>query len=453
MTCVLTAAPIPHKHMSIHKLGIYPIAAFLIISILALSGSVSFATLNSVGIVMIIGLLVMQFRLDYRHPAVVFAAPWAVILALASVDLSLFARPLSLTTSYMLLAGVFLAFFTASLRMTPPRQDDASACPTTLVSTGRLHNCVMAGLAGFIALSALQIAISGYVPLIRGVMTGYSYYLTWGLSGVTGFYFAFGNTTATLAFIAWLLMKRRAYLLITLGIIVFYIMLVSRYNVICILVQCFAVFIVLRRRFRLTTVAGTVAALLFLFGLAGEWRSGDIKELAQVRNEYQWVPTAVVWFYSYSYFSVLNLDNAVTSPETPFYDGSAFTDILPNVLRPEYDHPDFLEIPIFNVATAYSPLYIDVGLWGALLIVAVMMGCSAKAFRGASQHPTLCNVGIYAVLYFAAMISFFISAWGYLPVMFQIPLFVIADRLVSTRLRLASLTSAPPQHEPDPYHA
>jgi hypothetical protein len=290
------------------------------------------------------------------------------------------------------------------------------------------------------------------VPLIRGITEGYSYYLTWGISGLTGFYYAFGNATATLAFIAWLLLGRRIYIFVTLTIMFCYILVVSRYTVICIGVQCFAIFIVLRRRFSLMTVASTVAVLLFIFGLAGEWRSGDIKELAQVREEYQWVPAAIVWFYSYSYFGVMNLDNAVTSPETPFYDGSAFTDILPNILRPAYEHPNFLEIPIFNVATAYSPLYIDVGLGGALMLIALIMGLSAKAFGGATQRPTLCTIGIYAVLYFAAMISFFYNAWGYLPVMFQIPLFLLYDRLAACRLSPVRL-SAPPEQEPDPQPA
>lgn len=441
------------KRMHAHRLALCPLAAFFIVSILALGGTISFAALNGIGIVLIAIILLLQFRLDYRHPAVVFAAPWVVILLLASIDLSYFARPISLTTSYMLLAGVFLAFTVAALRMGSPPPSATGTPPASVISSGRLHTCVLGALAGFVGLTLLQIALSGYVPLIRGITSGYSYYLTWGVSGLTGFYYAFGNATATLAFIAWLFLGRRMYLIITLGIVACYIMLVSRYNVICVLVQCFAVFIVLRRRFAITTVASTLAALLFLFGLAGEWRSGDIKELAQVREEHRWVPAAVVWFYSYSYFSVLNLDNAVSAPETPFYDGSAFTDILPNILRPQYTHPNFLEIPIFNVATAYSPLYVDVGLGGALLVVTLIMALSARAFGSVCQRPSLCNIGIYSVLYFAAMISFFYNAWGYLPVMFQIPLFVIADRLVSARLRPASLASAAPEQEPQPHPA
>jgi hypothetical protein len=438
--------------MYAQRICFLPFAAFLLLTLLAAGGGISFAALSTFGLVAIVLLLMFQFRLDYRHPAVVFAAPWVIVLLFASVELSEFARPISLLTGYMLLSGVLLAFTVAGLRI-GPAVVPAPLPVSSIIITGQLQTIVLVAFGLFVTLSGVQVALSGYVPLLRGLMTGYSYYLTWGISGLTGFYFAFGNATATVAFIGWILTGRRTYLLISFAIVLCYVMVVSRYNVICILVQCFAAYIILRRRFSVVTVAGAIVALLFLFGVVGEWRSGNIKELAQVKEHYQWVPTAAIWFYSYSYFSVLNLDNAVTSPRTPFYDGSSFTDILPNILRPDYEHPDFLEIPIFNVATAYSPLYIDIGLVGALTSITVIMALSAAAFRNVQRRPTLGSVGIYAVLYFAAMISFFYNAWGYLPVMFQLPLFYAFERLMTRRMTHADaavlpLSLAVTEHEP-----
>jgi oligosaccharide repeat unit polymerase len=172
-----------------------------------------------------------------------------------------------------------------------------------------------------------------------------------------------------------------------------------------------------------------------LFSVAGNLRSGDIREIAGIKDEYQDLPDGAIWIYGYSYFNVLNLDNVVTNPRLPVYDGSAVLSLLPSFLRPEISHIDEeIELEQFTAYSYVAPIYADVGLWGTVLFTCAIIWWTVRSYQQALRDRSFYSISKYSVLLFCALFSFFVNFWFYLPIISEIPILALMARYVlSTR--------------------
>jgi oligosaccharide repeat unit polymerase len=357
-------------------------------------------------------------RFDYLNPLLAFLFPWLAIAFFGRLELSRFARPLSSKTyevfwaiNLSALAAYYVAARKRPLRSARPRKE--------AVSVEKFS--VLVGL--FAVLTIFNVAAAGYVPLIRGILTGDTAYLDFGIHGIFGFYNAFANALGVLSFFAFLQTGRKKYLVVCLIICLAFVLFVTRQNVLSMLVQCTVVYCFVRGRISRVKLAAGAAFMLLLFSVAGTLRSGDIKQIAGIKDEYQGLPDGVIWIYAYSYFNVLNLDNVVTNPRLPVYDGSAILSLLPSFLRPETSHIDEeIELEEFNAYSYVAPIYADVGMWGAVLFTCGVMWWSVRSYQQALQDGSFYSISKYSVLFFCALFSFFVNFWFYLPIIFEIPI-------------------------------
>jgi oligosaccharide repeat unit polymerase len=336
----------------------------------------------------------------------------------STLELSEYARPLSGKT-YAVVWGIefiaFVAYYLAAQKKVPrPRESKNET-----VNLKRLS----ALFALYVLLSVFNVVAAGYVPLIQGILTGDTRYLDFGIHGIFGFYNAFANALGLLSYFAYLQTGRKLYLSYCLFICLVFALFVTRQNIVAMLVSCAVLHSLVRGRINWRKLAAGAVLLLLAFSVAGQLRSGSIKEIAGIKDEYQYLPDPVIWIYAYSYFNVLNLDTIVVNPRVPFYDGSSLVDLVPSFMRPAIAHEGYdIDVAQLNVFSYVAPIYQDIGFWGTIVFTCVVIWWSVNSYQHALQNGSFYSVSKYSVLFYCALFSFFVNYWFYLPVIFEIPI-------------------------------
>jgi oligosaccharide repeat unit polymerase len=367
--------------------------------------------------------VVFVYKLDYLHPAVVYLVPWLTILFFSTIPISHYAHSLELSTGRVLLVAM-LAWLaaTAGAPAVSAADDEPVREKQQLEVRNGFGAAVLLAFVILYALAALNVAVAGYVPLLSLIQTGDSGYMFFGIPSVYGAFLGYANALACLAFYAYLRGGRRIYLGLFLSILVLHLAFVTRQNIITLLVEVLVIRCLTIRRTSRTAILVVVVLGLVGFSVLGELRSGDIKATIGVEPDFMWVPTSLIWLYAYSYFNVLNLNNAIAQSGAPFFDGGMWQSLLPSVLRPDvdYDPNTYLELQTMNVSSYIYPVYMDVGPVGVVIFTALFGLATTVAYLRALRRRRFIDIATYACLFSCALLSFFSNFWLYLPVMCQL---------------------------------
>lgn len=359
-------------------------------------------------------------RLDYLDPVVGYLCPWLLILLFSVTKLSRFAIAIHRSTYSLVLASMVCAILVGGLtRKTKVSNERQWLRPKKTRWNARTFFRTIDLF--FIAFTIFNIAAAGYIPLIRGIATGDTGYLEFGIHGVYGFYLAMANALAIIYFILYLRTGSRPYLYRYLGILFVFVLFISRQNVISAAVESLIAYSLVRGKVSLKKIAIGLVVSGILFSIVGNFRSGSIREVAGIDED--WVPSPLVWLYAYSYFNIANVDNLITHSNAPYYNGSSFNQLLPSVLRPESDPEDYyryLLLMNFNAASYMFPVYDDIGEAGVLALTLIAIYLTSKRYEKINRPSSISQVGTYSVLYFCASFSFFFNFWFFLPVIFQL---------------------------------
>jgi oligosaccharide repeat unit polymerase len=401
-----------------------------------------------VAVALIVGVSVTYLcivkRFDYLDPLVGFMIPWIVILLFSVTRLSYFAITIHRPTYYLIVTALCGALFVAGSPKTnipTLRRWHAPSASTTNPS----HVFRSLDIA-FISLTLFNVAAAGYVPLLRGLMTGDTGYIDFGIHGVYGFYLASANALAIICLIIFLRTGKRPYLIRYCTIIIILVFLVSRQNIISVGVESLVAYSLVRQRIKWKTLLAGLALGGILFSVMGSFRSGDIRKIAGIDSEYSWVPEPVIWLYAYSYFNIANLDNLVTESDAPYYNASSISVLIPSFIRPGYESYNmgsYILVSNLNVSSYIFPVYQDVGQAGVLVLTVVAMWLTARQYRAARKAYSIGQIGTYSVLYFCASFSFFVNFWFYLPIIFQVVVFAALGNISEVACLSASKKRQP----------
>lgn len=369
------------------------------------------------------------FRTDYLNPLFAFCWPWLVVLSLVGLDMSELTRPISSDTVLLLLIGLGAAIAAGTI-VPSGRESVTTARPP--VDETRAWAALIRFFGVYLILLVVQIAVAGFVPLIRGIQTGTTGYMEFGIHSINGFFNALSCAIAAVSFYLYCVTGIRKFAYMTTTIFVFFLILVTRQNAITIVFECCVIYFVTVRRIRVSRLTAGFAVLLIVFGLIGDFRSGDIRTIARITPTFDFVPTALIWPYAYMYFNVLNLDNALADPGYPYLDGSGFALLIPSVLRPNSDHTVPLEVGSFTVSSFYPGLVLDIGFSGVLIFLLLIFLISSTAYNRATRHKSMIWTCCFSTLYFASIFSFFDNMWVYLPVIGQIPIVIALGKLIGS---------------------
>lgn len=362
----------------------------------------------------IVGILFMVYSFDITNAWVAFAVPWFMILIFGTLGISEYSRDVTPRTVTVVVSLIVIAAaFIPPVRLPLALEHGVDG----IASPARFRALVSV----FLSLAILNIAVAGYAPLIRLLLTGDSGYMDFGIKGLYGFFNAFSNALGITAFYLWMTEREKIYRNVFFFVIGVFLLFMTRQNIISLLVESFVVFNLIRKRVTTTRIVIMVSITLFMFGVLGDLRVGkDITDLAKITDEYKWVPKAGIWMYAYFYFNLLNLDNVVNAGP-PYMDFSSFSQIIPSFLRPASNHTeDLLEVSQFTVGSFVTPLYRDLGIIGLwILFFCFCQGLEAYRKRVRGERNFVAITG-YSVMYFCFMFSFFENFFFYLPVIFQL---------------------------------
>lgn len=400
-------------------------------------------------ILVIAAYLVFARKLDYTDTYVVFAVPWMMIVGFSVVQISGYSKDIHKVTYQMVFAALFTGLLACGYRKS--RLDPAVNWLKPRRSIIRARYCLAALDIGLVAFTALNIAIAGYVPLVRGFLTGDTGYLDFGVHGLYGFYLAFANALAIFYILLFFRTKRKVFLLRYAMVLVIFVLLVTRQNLMSVAVETVAVYSIVRKKISWRSILIVLLAGAVSLSLLGIMRSGNIKEIANIKAQYMWIPNPIIWIYCYSYFNIANVDNLVRFSNAPYFNGSSVANLLPSFLRPDYNMGDFLQSIYFNASSYLYPIYQDLGILGVIALTFLALRITTRWHQRVYAKTSLFSVGTFAVLYFCAAFSFFVNFWFYLPVIFQIVFFKLLSNLQERafneyppRRAMQLLTEGPP---------
>lgn len=398
-------------------------AAVLVTALLVVKSSV---VAVSIFLVCVLLYLAVVKRFDYLDPLVGFLIPWLTIAVFSIFKISSFAVDIHRSTYLLLMTAVLGAIFAAGGRTRRVEGEGLGAPPgAPRRNIGRIFLAID---VVFLSLTALNIAVAGYVPLLRGLATGDTGYLDFGIHGVYGFYLALANALAILNLIVYLRTGKLIHLF-RFGFILFlFLLLVTRQNLISVFVESIIAYCLIRGRIKWRFILANIVLAGVGFSVIGSFRSGNIKELAAIEQDAEWIPDPVIWLYAYSYFNIANVDKLIRDSNAPYYNASSLSFLIPSFLRPKFEMDTYLLVPLFNVSSYMYPVYADVGTLGVLALTVLALGYTARRYRTLGSNPTASEVGTYCVLYFCASFSFFYNFWFFLPVIFQIVFFKLLGR-------------------------
>lgn len=368
------------------------------------------------------------YRFEVSNAWVGFAIPWMLILLFSVLDISEFSRPIQLKT-----VAIICCLLTMSAVLIGPSRP---ACLNReyIADAHQFRFAVALGI--FSALAVLNVFLAGYVPLISAVLTGDSGYMNFGIKGIYGFFNAYSNALGVTSFYLWKKRGGRIYKITYFSVLLVFLLFMTRQNIISLLVESFIVYNYAIRRISSSRIFLFGLLVLFAFGLIGDLRVGtsSITELAKIKSEYLWLPTSFVWLFSYFYFNVLNLDNAIAATPVPNFDFTSFAQLIPSFLRPEGTYSsDMLEVSNFTVGSFVLPIVRDVGVMGLLFLFLFFCLLLTYYKRRMEKVGGYGAITSYAVVYFCFLFSFFDNFWFYLPVIFQLAFIFMLDKLLFMR--------------------
>ncbi len=385
----------------------------------------------------LIALLFLPRSGNYLAPQFCYAVPWLAILINSNLDISDIHHVVSFKTTTLIVVALCIYLLTSSLLKV---RTEKAAVAADDEPVSRRKCLLLFGL--FALLVAVNVAYSGYVPLLNIIAGSNADYLDFGIKSMYGFFNAFANVIGLLFFYGYLVNRRRLFLVLYFAVLLTFVFLVSRQNILSLLIESLVVYSLIRGKISMKKLVAVVVMAMIGFSVIGAVRSGDIKKAAQIKEQYLWIPAPFIWGFAYSSFNVLNIDNLVRTPGVPYYDNSSLDPLIPSVFRSERegDPTSFLEALNFTVSSYLFPLYKDGGALYAFALVALFGWTTAWQYRKAVERRRVRDMMIYSVLYFCALMSFFTNFWFYLPVIFQIPIIIA----LTAGRRRARLPTPPP---------
>lgn len=364
--------------------------------------------------------LFLPFSTDYLSPQFAFATPWFAILIFSKFEISEIYRNVDFFVYELLLTCICTFLFLSCLCSSKIKKDINL---NNLYVLKNKKNLFLFFIFLFFAIA--NVVYAGYIPLVNILLGVYADYLKFGIKGFYGFFNAFANVVGLIFFYTYLIKKEKIYLIFYIVVALVFLLFVSRQNILSLLIESFVIYSFVRSRVTYKKILVMFTVLMFCFSLIGSLRSGDIKVVAKIVPEYQWLPDSFVWGYSYSFFNILNLENIISEQGVPYYDLSSMDMLIPSVFRPQaVETRSLLENDSFTVSSFISPIYRDGGIFFTLFWVAIISYLTSKQYQAIYRKKTMRSMLIYSVLYFCALMSFFTNFWFYLPVIAQIPIIV-----------------------------
>lgn len=307
-----------------------------------------------------------------------------------------------------------------------------------------VHNISFASLKKhylmWLFIEIFETIYSGGFPLLWSLLGigGGKTYKNYGIHTLHGFANAYGLSIITI--ITYLLVsnhnpKKSGEMKKIIAIMLIgYTLMLTRQVIVSALIQMVVVYCMVNKKIPVKKLFYICLLGMLCFGILGNIRTGydSFLEVANIESKINPVFIGIYWVYMYLTMQLANLNKLFMLYFTPVGMSFMFVHIIPSVLRDisNYNRPDFLVTPAFNVSGYSSDAYVALGFIGLIVISAIFGFVSGKTYKSFKRKNSMKNTIYYVICVQIILISFFINSLFYMPSGFQ---FVIIYFLFNVR--------------------
>lgn len=365
---------------------------------------------------------------DIKNAANVYAITWMALIGGLAFPVINISEEISQSTYYILLVLILISYFSFWLgRLNQPR--GVPQCFLVKLKLSYMRTARISVLFA-LALMASNAIYSKGLPLFNLMFGVGPNYLEFGIPTFNGFLIAFINSLAVIFFVIYRRTKNKELLIYILFIFAWHLLVVSRQNLILLIVELIVI-IGLEKNMIIQKGRLFLFFFVFLFAFAflGQIRTGAIDEATGVSSHANDLPSIFVWLLLYTSVNIYSVDSAFRI--APVYDMHSLASLVPSFIRNDFFGVDAISYDRWQEAAvvSYIPdIYTDFGFSGLFLFVFIVFYTTAKIYRKAKLEPFGLSYFLYPTLYFCALMSFFINFWFYLPVIFQLLVYLLIWR-------------------------
>jgi oligosaccharide repeat unit polymerase len=372
------------------------------------------------------------------HPLVLFSSVWLGVMGLYVLRLSnlLSATDEAIRSTvgfilipYVLALGATTLYFHTAPKLGIRRRHllcDMHETGELLLLKRRLKRWLLL----WMLFSVVEIFVSGGIPLVWIFSGSSKTYFDFGIQSVHGL---LNSMILALGLCYTGIFARcggRRYLLCSLGIIAWAVLLITRSMMIVDLLQTGMVTVLYRGipgKFAIKLIA-VVLVIVIGFGAIGDLRTGAVnfRTLAQPTEAYpDWLPSGVLWVYIYVTTPLNNLTYSMSSlhPVDNLLFPNTAAPLFPRVVR-NIIYGDSLATSLsgeladsaFNVSTAYVGPFQDYGALGMVCFSLLISGFAAFYWRRTNFRDQL----IYIVIAQCLLMTVFYNHFFSLPIITQV---------------------------------
>jgi oligosaccharide repeat unit polymerase len=368
------------------------------------------------------------------HPLALFIGMWGLVVLLYSLHFSgllIFttAQVLAITAWIVIPYAVSVIAFQIFCAFAPKRF--AASRGQQLFAPDQLERRLVRWFVFWVACTAVEVKISGGVPILWLLQGSAKTYMDFGIPSVHGFLNSLLMAIGVGQVGLFALDGKKRHFWIPAWIVLWSAIAVTRNLMIVSIIQSVIVWGVVRgiRKRSLFTGVIFLLVLILLFGYMGDLRSGAsaFRGAALPTAAFpEWLPSGALWVYIYVATPIGNLVNtaAIVQPQyNPLFPNTAallFPTVLRKLVYGEAALTDALSGELvteaFNVSTAYVGPFQDYGRLG-MAGFSILLGLIAAYFW---RRRTFRDALIYGVIGQILVLSIFFNHLFYLPVISQI---------------------------------
>ncbi|KGM35860.1 hypothetical protein P409_01890 [Inquilinus limosus MP06] len=382
----------------------------------------------------------VRFRLTlpgYLNPILIFTSVWSIAFLLyvwrissgLIFDAEQALWPVSFIMGTYLLPALVITYLAKSMGLRPElREIDLDRLKARTKTLFILWACI----------NLVQTAVMGGLPVIWLIVGGGPSYSEWGIRSVNGMAFALGLALGMLGYLLYEFTGEKRWLAIVFLMIFWGIVVISRKFFVVAILQTGILFLMTHRVSTSVMVktALSLLALVLLFGYIGDLRTGRsmIMQYAYLTVNYpDWAPSGLIWVYMYLTTPINNIANIFWHfpPEWNYTFARTIDKLFPSVIRSDIADANNLKTTywlvseVFNVSTAYSNAYLDVGITGVAIFNFIIAWLTAGLYYlGRSVAAKL----MYVVFMQALVLTVFNDNFTNLNNCFQIAFIFFAFR-------------------------
>lgn len=383
-----------------------------------------------------------KISINFSNPLILYSTVWIASLFLYSLKFTVNIKDLYNETlililgsifNFALIYSIFIIFRTItrgkiSLIFSPSVINGDSH----LFSRFKLINKVLIGFWAFFTF--IEIVQFGGVPLFSVlILKNYTLdYTKFGIPTLHGLLNACYYTIVVCFYLMYTGSKKIKYIFYLLALLLWPILLMSRALLLCVLIEVLCVYLlhnVIRFK-KILFLVFLVLVFIITFGYIGDSRVSEESKLATssfVSPDYENIsdniPSGFIWVYLYITTPINNINSNIQNLNPKYNFKYTLVGLIPSFIRDKIYKGDNkysleLESEAFNVSSFFANYLNDFGIFGSLLIVAIINIVTIRSYFLARKGK-YGSIISYACLFYALFTSIFFDNFFSLVTVFQ----------------------------------